>query len=164
MACGNISFMLNWFNMEISCQKNFNFLLKLKNVKVSLDLNEQVVEADGETVTIKGPGEYEVQSVSIAGIKIDEKIIYTFDLEEIRIAYLGDFQGKLTDAQIDWLDGVDVLVVSGQNADLIKQIGPSLAVSAGPIKDWSGSVRQEKKLMISKLTLPEEMEVVILNG
>lgn len=150
--------------MEITSLTNFNFSLKFKGVKVSLNLNEQVVEADGEKITIKGPGEYEVQSVSIAGINIGEKIIYVFDLEEMRVAYLGDFREKLTDAQVDWLDGVDILLVAGQDAALIKQIGPSLAVAAGPIKDWSGTFRQENKLTISKLTLPEEMEVVILNG
>ncbi|MCG2692399.1 MBL fold metallo-hydrolase, partial [Microgenomates group bacterium] len=108
-------------------------------------------------------GEYEVKGVLIAGFKGDDKnTIYTYDLDGIKVAFLGEVKQKLTDKQLDWLDGVDVLLVSAEGAELVKQIGPSLAVSSEPIKGLEGTPRREKKLTVNKLSLPEETELVIL--
>ncbi|MCX6816465.1 MAG: MBL fold metallo-hydrolase [Candidatus Beckwithbacteria bacterium] len=148
--------------MDISLLPKAGFLLKYRNVKVTVEPEENKVEAEGETVVIKGAGEYEVKGVSIFGTKINKEVIYTFDIDELRVAYLGEFKEKLSDSQLDWLDGVDVLLVSGQSAEIVKQIGPSLAVSPEPIKGIEGMSRQEKKLTISKLQLPEEMKVIVL--
>jgi len=149
--------------MEISYLGNFEYLLKHKGVKVFIRAKGTTIEADSEPITINGPGEYEVKGVLIAGFKGDEKnTIYAYDLDGVRVAYLGEVRQKLTDKQLDWLDGVDVLLVSAEGAELVKQIGPSLAVSSEQIKGLEGTPRREKKLTVNKLSLPEETELVIL--
>ncbi|MDZ7586373.1 MAG: MBL fold metallo-hydrolase [Patescibacteria group bacterium] len=149
--------------MEISYLGSFEYLLKHKGVKVLISLRETKIESDSEPIIINGPGEYEVKGVLIAGFKGDEKnTIYTYDLDGIRVAFLGEVKQKLTTKQLDWLDGVDVLLVSAEGADLVKQIGPSWAVSSEPIKGLEGTPRREKKLTVNKLSLPEETELVIL--
>ncbi|OIP03278.1 hypothetical protein AUK18_02320 [Candidatus Beckwithbacteria bacterium CG2_30_44_31] len=149
--------------MEISYIGNFEYLLKHKGVKVLIRPTGTTIESDSGPVTISGPGEYEVKGVLIAGFKGDDKnTIYTYDLDGIRLAYLSEVKQKLADKQLDWLDGVDVLLVSPEGADLVMQIGPSLVVSSEPIKGFEGTSRREKKLTVNKLSLPEETELVIL--
>jgi len=149
--------------MEISYIGNFEYLLKHKGVKVLIRPTGTTIESDSGPVTISGPGEYEVKGVLIAGFKGDDKnTIYTYDLDGIRLAYLSEVKQKLADKQLDWLDGVDVLLVSPEGADLVIQIGPSLVVSSEPIKGFEGTSRREKKLTVNKLSLPEETELVIL--
>jgi len=150
--------------MEISYLGNSEYLLRhKKSVKVFIRPTGTTIESDSEPITISGPGEYEVKGVLIAGFKVDDKnTIYTYDLDGIRVVWLGGVKLKLTEKQLDLLDGVDVLLVSAQGADLVKQIGPSLAVSSEPIKGLEGTPRREKKLTVNKLSLPEETELVIL--
>jgi len=149
--------------MEISYIGNFEYLLKHKGVKVLIRPTGTTIESDSGPVTISGPGEYEVKGVLIAGFNGDDKnTIYTYDLDGIRLAYLSEVKQKLADKQLDWLDGVDVLLVSPEGADLVMQIGPSLVVSSEPIKGFEGTSRREKKLTVNKLSLPEETELVIL--
>ena len=150
--------------MEISLVNKNCFLLKHKKIKVTICPQETKVEGEGESVTVTGPGEYEIQGVTIAGLKNKDKVIYLYDLEELHVAYLNELQEKLTDSQLDFLDGVDVLLASGQSADIIKQVGPSLVVTKESIKEMTGEPRKEKKLLVNKLDLPEETEVVILYG
>lgn len=138
-------------------------MLKHKGVKVLIRPAGTTIESDSEPLTISGPGEYEVKGVLIAGFKGDDKnTIYTYDLDGIRLAYLSEVKQKLADKQLDWLDGVDVLLISAQGVDLVKQIGPSLVVSSEPIEGLEGTPRREKKLTVNKLSLPEETELVIL--
>jgi len=149
--------------MEISYLGSFEYLLKHKGVKVLIRPAGTTIESDSEPLTISGPGEYEVKGVLIAGFKGDDKnTIYTYDLDGIRLAYLSEVKQKLADKQLDWLDGVDVLLISAQGVDLVKQIGPSLVVSSEPIEGLEGTPRREKKLTVNKLSLPEETELVIL--
>lgn len=158
--------------MEISYLGNFEYLLKHKGVKVLIRPTGTTIESDSEPITISGPGEYEVKGVLIAGFKGDEKnTIYTYDLDGIRAAYLGEMKQKLIDKQLDWLDGVDVLLISAQGVDLVKQIGPSLVIPIDNqdkakteefVKTIGLEAKREKKLVVNKLSLPEETELVIL--
>lgn len=152
--------------MEISYLGNFKYLLKYKSVKVLISSAETKIESDSEPIVIKGPGEYEVKGVLIAGFKGDEhNTIYTYDLDGIRVAFLSEVKHKLTDKQLDGLDGVDVLLVSTEEIDLIKQIGPSLAVLPEEFEKTIGlEAKKERKLIVSKLSLPEETELVVLKS
>lgn len=76
----------------------------------------------GQPFIIQWPGEYEVKGIFIYGLESShdnqggkvrgKNIIFTFEIEQIKIAHLGDFgQDKLTDQQIEKLTGVDVLLI-----------------------------------------------------
>lgn len=151
--------------MEVSFNKNSGFLVKQKKLQLAFfDQTVKIMNEGLEPVIISGPGEYEVGSVAVNSRAINTAIIYVCELEELKLAYLGELKEKLTDEQSDWLDGIDVLLVSGQPVEVVKQISPSVAVAPAAIAGWDSPVRHEPKLTINKLDLPEETEVVIVNG
>ena len=153
----------------------------------------------GKPMVIRGPGEYEIKGVSITGMQTfhDEEegalrgknTVYTIDIDEMRICHLGDLGHKLSDKQLEDLDGIDVLMVPvGGNTSLepktamavIRQISPSIAIpmhyrTKEHNQVWKKKVTLEdflkisgmeakktKKLTVTKLDLPEEMELVVL--
>ena len=158
--------------MEVSYLGNFEYQLKQKDVKVKIDQDKTVIESKGEPITISGPGEYEVKGVLVAGFKSDDgETLYTYDLNEIRVAYLGKTVIKLSEKYLDWLDGVDLLFVSPQAAGLVGQVKPSIVVPIDIqdkaktdkfIKQVELEPKKESKLVLNKLSLPEETELVIL--
>lgn len=70
---------------------------------------------------VKGPGEYEIEGISIIGIdsyhddkKGEERgknTMYIFEAEDLRIAHLGDLGHKLSEKQVESLGDVDVLML-----------------------------------------------------
>lgn len=164
------------------------------------DDHNDLSQIEGEPMVISGPGEYEIKGVSITGTTSyhDQKkgkergknIIYTIDIDELRICHLGDLGHVLSEKQLSLLDGVDVLLapVGGfytlnpkEAVEVIKQIGPAIVIPmhyrVSGMKPSFGKIttlekflqvadgdkhRQEKKLSIKKPDLPEEMEIVLL--
>ena len=117
-----------------------------KTTDISLRTHSGIPEVQAHFSTGM-PGEYEVSGVSIHGIAarahIDKDedrsaVIYTIAAEDIRIGILGHIFPALSDAQIEEIGHVDVLVVpvgdSGYTLDgigalkVIKQIEPSVVI------------------------------------
>lgn len=82
----------------------------------------------GSPFVIDGPGEYETKEVFIEGLPISpasekeksSNTIYTIETEEIRICHLGAFnQKELTDAQIEKIGDIDILMIPVGGADTI---------------------------------------------
>lgn len=117
--------------------------------------------------------------------------IFVFQIEGLILAHLGDLGHPLTESQVEELGPIDVLFVPvggvyslnpAQATKLIADIGPSLVipmhykVPASP-EEFSGlatvdefidkaeiaTVRREDKLKVTKDTLPEETEIVVLS-
>lgn len=75
----------------------------------------------GEPFIISNPGEYEVKGISIRGItswhdanegaERGANTIYVIEVEDIRIAHLGDLGTQLSEIQLEQLDNIDVLMV-----------------------------------------------------
>jgi L-ascorbate metabolism protein UlaG (beta-lactamase superfamily) len=84
------------------------------------DHNKKELVKDAKRV-VDGPGEYEIQSVSIIGIPSfhdDEKgnlrgknTIYVFEAERIRLCHLGDLGHKLKEDQINQIGAIDILMI-----------------------------------------------------
>ena len=79
-------------------------------------------EITPEPFVISGPGEYEVKGVMIYGVpsfhddengaKLGDNTIYIIEAENMWLAHLGDLgQKKLSEKQLEHLEGVDVLFV-----------------------------------------------------
>jgi len=119
---------------------------------------------------LPGPGEYEISEVSILGRKWKESLVYIIQAEEIRIAFLGDFQEKLKDEQLEEINGVDVLLVCSEVTEVVNQIEPKIVIPAmeNPKKFLKNLGLEEipplSKLVINSQNLPEEREVVILGA
>lgn len=116
--------------------------------------------------------------------------IYTIDMAELRLGHLGDLGHKLEEKHLSLMDGVDILMIPvggvysldpERAMEVVKQIGPSIVIpmhfktrehdkkifgklaTLEEFKKRTGmEVRREKKLMVKKLDLPEEMEIVVL--
>jgi len=80
----------------------------------------------GSPFVIDGPGEYETKEVFIEGLPVSSEkekslnTIYTIEAEDIRICHLGALnQKELTDAQIEKIDEVDILMIPIGGADAI---------------------------------------------
>ena len=145
----------------------------------------------GQSQTLTGPGEYEIGGVFITGIATPgngRNIIYVFDYDSLSVAHMGDLTKMPTQAQIEALGEVNVLLlpVGGGTslnavsaAELVSMIEPNiivpmhyslpgLKVELEPrdrfLKEMGlEDSEEESSLKISASGLPEEPQVVILS-
>jgi L-ascorbate metabolism protein UlaG (beta-lactamase superfamily) len=150
-------------------------------------------------MVIDGPGEYEISDSLIIGIPArlhidapeagDRGTIYTLEIEDVRVAVMGNIAPELTDKQLEAIGQVDVIVVpvggygltldATGAAELVTRIEPKYVV---PVHYDDGKTKypmpQDKvetfltemgvkpepqaKLRISSKELPIETEVVVL--
>ncbi|MCJ7511973.1 MAG: MBL fold metallo-hydrolase [Anaerolineales bacterium] len=123
--------------------------LKADIVTVSHDApgHNSTQTVKGERRVIRGPGEYEIGGVFIAGIRMEAKgprssesrpnTIFVFDFETVSVAHLGDLAYVPSQAQIEDLGPVNIALVPvgggggmepGQAAEVISLIEPSIVV------------------------------------
>lgn len=164
------------------------------------DDHNNVKAIRGNPFIIDGAGEYEVKNVFVYGLRSfhDKKegaergkcTAYVIEMEGIKIGHLADFgQEKLTERQLEYLEGVDILMIpvggtytiNGPEAvKIISQIQPRIVIpmhyklpglkikldGADKFLKEYGVDNPEKldKLKILKKDLPqEETKVIILN-
>lgn len=151
-----------------------------------------------EFKVIKGPGEYEMSGVFVTGTRTwhdEEKgarlgfnTAYVIEAEGMRFCHLGDLGHALTAAQVELLEGSDVLMipVGGgdvltpvQAAEVVATLDPKIVVpmqfatSKGDknlesIEAFCKALGvaapvAEDKLTVKQSELPGEMRVVVLN-
>ncbi len=85
------------------------------------DHNNLSVVKSEEYLVLDSPGEYEVKESEFVGVEAyhDENqgadrgkvTMFAFEVDGIKIAHLGDLGTELTSAQLDCLDGVDILML-----------------------------------------------------
>ena len=157
-------------------------------------------KARPEPFVIQAPGEYEVQGVSVFGTTSfhDDKegqergknTLYVIHLDDLVVAHLGDLGHKLTQKQVDEVNGVDVLLIPvggvytidpTQAIKVIDQVEPAIVVpmhyrvpgvtkalkALGTVDDFLKEAgitdaKREKKLVLTKNSLPEDREIVVL--
>lgn len=153
-----------------------------------------------EPFIVNGPGEYEIAGVSIFGIasfhdksggtKRGENTIYVINIDGLRLAHLGDLGHKLTEEQLEEVNGVDILYIpvggtytidNNEAIEVIGQIEPLIVIPMHyktpemkpdfginlTVADFLKAVGEEEikakdKLIISKDKLPQEREIVVL--
>lgn len=150
-----------------------------------------VTSVEGAPFVVSGPGEYEVQNVSIIGIptfhddakgeKLGRNTMYHMEIEGVNIAHLGDLGHMLTSAERDKLDGVDILMIRVGGGDhmlsvkdtvtLIGEIEPKIVIpmhyKTESLETFCKAIGKEDvqpvpKLVTTKDKLPQEMQVVVL--
>ena len=169
-------------------------------VTISHDHNDHnaVGELEGEPFVVKGPGEYEIKGVDIIGMQTDHdaehgatrgtNTIYRIEMDGLNIVHLGDLGRLLTSAEVDLLDGVDILFVpvggtytidASAAAKVVADIDPSVIIpmhyerpgmtmkDLAPVSAFLKEMGKESlpaqaKLNVAKGKLPEEKTVVIL--
>jgi len=101
----------------------------------------------GEPRVVKGPGEYEISGVLIAGIstfhdgekgaKRGKNTAYHMEIDEVSVCHLGDLGHVLTGEQVEEIDDVDVLLLpvggvdtinAATAAEVVRQIEPKVVI------------------------------------
>lgn len=162
--------------------------------------HNQAKLVDGNPFVISGPGEYEVKGTSVFGVSTfhDQKggsergqnTAYMIEMDGLRICHLGDLGHKLTDRQLDQLDGVDILLIPvggfytigpAEAAEVVSRLEPLIVIPMhfntpklnqdvfgklsgveAFLKEMGEEVTPEPKLQISRDKLPEELKIVVL--
>lgn len=125
------------------------------------------------------------------GAKRGQNICYLFDIDGIKILHCGDLGTKFTDNQLSVIGDVDVVLIpvggevtldSSQAAEVATQLEPKIIIpmhykelgindevfgKLAEVKDFTKRLGDENtipqpKLIISKLDLPEQTKVIVL--
>ncbi|MGH2442616.1 MAG: MBL fold metallo-hydrolase [Chloroflexota bacterium] len=99
---------------------------------------------DGKPRIVRGPGEYEIADVLIAGVATrmqpgagTSNTAYVFRFDDLAVCHLGDVSSALSDKQVEDLGNIDVLLLPvggggalepGQAAEVVAQLEPSVVV------------------------------------
>lgn len=161
--------------------------------------HNNVSSISGQPFVISEPGEYEIKGIYVCGLSSfhdnkegkerGQNIIYVAEIEEIKFCHLGDFgQEKLTDKQLETINGIDILMIpvggiytidARQATKIVYQIEPKivipmhykipgLTIKIDGVTPFLKELGVSKKTPIDKLTikkkgLPQkETEVVVM--
>lgn len=188
---GATTILIDTFKKEIGLKSPKN------DADVLLLTEADSLPEDGESFLINGPGEYDVKGVSIFGIDSEgakgksKNVIYTVEIEDIRVCHLGKLsQKELTTEQLESIGNVDILMVpvgggesieSKEALKVMEQIEPKVVIPmyykvAGlkeNLEDVSGFLKSlgiKELAPVDKLTIKakelsaEEAKIVVLNN
>ena len=153
---GHSSFRIKGKNATVVTDPFDSKMLGFKFVKVAADIvtishdhsdHNQPQLVEGVKKIISGPGEYEISGVSILGFSTfhDEKsgaergknTVYVVEIDEMRIAHLGDLGHELSEATVNEIGTIDILMVpvggfftidAEKAADIVREIEPSIII------------------------------------
>jgi L-ascorbate metabolism protein UlaG (beta-lactamase superfamily) len=172
-------------------------------VTVSHDhVDHNFVEGVGGTpFVIKGPGEYEIKGASVIGVRAfhdaengatrGANTLYRIEIDGVRIVHLGDLGHTLSSAQVDALDGIDVLMIpvggvysldAVKASEVIADLEPKIVIpmhylraglnpevfgQLGTLEAFFKQMGKEPvapiaKLAVAKDKVPQEMQIVVL--
>jgi L-ascorbate metabolism protein UlaG (beta-lactamase superfamily) len=150
-------------------------------------------------LTLKRPGEYEFHDLLVAGIgtfhdavggqERGRNVIFSFEVDGVHIAHLGDLGHLLSEEQLTELGPIDVLLVPAggmftvtpaEAAEVVSQISPKIvipmhfAIDGGstdlqPVDKFlqemavSEPIRQPKAV-VTPSSLPDETQVILLDA
>lgn len=152
----------------------------------------------GEPKVLSRPGEYEVKGVFITGIQTwrgagargeakEENTLFVFEFGELTVCHLGDLSQVLSQAQVEALPDIHVLLVpvgggsaldADKAAEIVSLLEPSLVIpmhyrtpyvnlQLDPLSKFlkeMGATEQapQDTLRVSRSQLPSETQVVVL--
>ena len=162
--------------MEIKFLGGSGFEIKGQDASVVIKETIVIEGVGGETFTISGPGEYEVSGVRVFGIKGGKGTLYLVEIDNLSLAHLDNLDRKLEQSQVEELSSADILLlpVNGEGrinaetaTEVVAQLEPFIVIPFGSIDKFleqmgEENVRREKKLKVTKSSLPDDTEVVVL--
>lgn len=153
---GHASFRLKGKTATLVTDPFDSEMVGLKFPKVSADIvtvshehkdHNQVELVRDIKKVVSGPGEYEINEVSIIGIASyhDEKkgklrgknTVYVIEMDGLRIVHLGDLGHKLSEKVLEQIGGVDVLMIPvggeytlgpTEAAEMVRSVEPKIVV------------------------------------
>lgn len=122
-----------------------------------------------ETITIAGPGEYEVSGIKVSGISSEGQTAFTVRIDEIDIL-VGDLQAlEKVHQKMKEHHAAIIFVEEQGNSSFVSALGTSALLFAGPqAVSVIDSLAKDEKKVTTKYTLfadklPVETELVLLS-
>lgn len=149
-------------------------------------------------LTLRRPGEYESSAVLVNGVRTfhdgsrgserGENVVFSFEIDGVHIAHLGDLGHLLTEEQLSELGPVDVLLVPAggvyvlpptEAAEVVSQVSPKIVIPMHYQVDGGSTDLQpvdtflhemavepirQPKAQITHSSLPDETQVVLLEA
>ncbi len=160
--------------MDITLIKDSTFKLKGKTGFALTDPAGLTLESlDGSNVMkFKTAGEYEVAGISVIGIKVDENIVFVYEIDGLRICHLGKITKKLSDSKVSSIGDIDVLLlpVGPESIEMLQQIESYYVIPYGYstedeldkfLKDSGFSVEKLSKFSLKKDDIVEDQTTEI---
>lgn len=150
---------------------------------------------EGSPFVVRGPGEYEIKGVSVIGVasfhdategqERGRNTMYRIEIDGVKIGHLGDIGHALSSAQVDALDGIDILFVpvggvytvdAEKAVQIVSDIEPKIVIpmhyahsnpELAPVAAFltamnKGDSAAVPKLTISRDKLPADVQIVVL--
>ena len=152
----------------------------------------------GNPHIVDGPGEYEINNVLIIGLSTfhdkekgserGKNTVYLIELDEVNICHLGDLGQKLSDAQIEELGKINILMLpvgggsslkASEAAEVMRQLEPNIVIPMhyktpaykGELEPIDAFLKEisahdlvpQAKLSINRANLPLVPQVVLLS-
>ncbi|MFZ2486910.1 MAG: MBL fold metallo-hydrolase [Anaerolineae bacterium] len=203
---GHACFRLKDRNLTIVCDP-FDKGLGLPLPKLKADLVTISHDALGHSYTegvkdwrkvLSGPGEYEVDSVFITGVAswhgkegdkpAEANTVFVFEFPDVTVAHLGDLGHVLTEAQVEAMPDIDVLLIpvggrhtldAAMAAEVISIIEPRIVIpmhyrmegTAQHLDPLDRFLKQMgipapepvSTLRLTKAQLPEETQIIVMD-
>lgn len=162
--------------MEITKVKDSTVKIKTKTGAVLLTPAQlQMVhkKAETEDFVVTGPGEYEVEGISVFGYQSGSQVIYVIQADELRVLYLGALSEAIAEKTMGELENIDVVIFdmgegvgSKELSDLVAKLEPYYVIplgegSDGFITSYEHGSRAVKSLNLNRLSLSDEVTEVI---
>lgn len=156
--------------MEITKISQDGFKIRGKKITVVSDpLGKSMILSgvDRREFVVPGLGEYEIGGVDIFG----EKQVYRVVIDDISVCFFGDYEKKLSEAELDKIGTIDILLVSSVvDGETIAKLEARVVIPCGKAEDVTKFVKElgaegagsQPKYVISKDKLPETTTIVIL--
>ncbi len=141
---------------------------------------------------IDQPGEYEVQNTFVYGVAGEDgsdSVLYRIEIDGLSIVHTGQLTTPLTNAQMEHLEGIDIVIVPAggepltvkQAAEVISQLEPRIVIpmlykipglkngapqdAAAFIKEIGVASETTDKYKITKKNLPQdEMKLIVVTA
>jgi L-ascorbate metabolism protein UlaG (beta-lactamase superfamily) len=147
-------------------------------------------DVKGSYICFDTPGEYEIKNTQITGIESlhseeeegDKNTIFTFEVDGVNLCHLGDLGIDLNPAQVEKINGVDILFIpvggkktidAKKAVKVISAVGPKVVIPMhfkskngdldgveSFIKEMGKEPKSVDKLKITKKELPEELTLI----
>lgn len=161
--------------MDISYLGKSGFKIKTKNGAAVAEAEALTIahKAGGEDFVIASPGEYEIEGISVFGYANEGTNVYVIQVEDIRVAYLGNIAKPLTEKSITDLENIDVVIVSVDTmpikdmVEIVAKLEPYYVLPYGEnipqfVAAYEHGSRVVKSLSLNRLGLSEDLTEVIV--
>lgn len=129
--------------------------------------NDNFPKIEGSRITIKGPGEYEVNGIKVSGIGAERKLMVRMEVDNVKLL-IGS--GESLEKIHDKVEGAEVVVINADkqfNYSILSSLEPRVLIVYGQSREevkkslGKNDAETVSKFSTSADKLPSEMQLII---